>query len=70
MQESKGRESSTENNSESDATTADDATSKETVSDIEENEPDVEPESSRSDRGPAPDGALDESEESKGAGPM
>lgn len=45
-------------------------TSDETLSDLEENEADVESGSTRSDAGPAPDGALDESDESKDAGPM
>ena len=45
------------------------ATSDETLSDLEENEEDVES-SSTSDPGPSPDGALDESNEIKDAGPM
>ena len=72
MQESKDRESSKrEDGSEQDAAGADsEATSKETVSDLQENETDVGSSSSKPDSGPSPDGALDESDETKDAGPM
>jgi hypothetical protein len=72
MQESTDRESSKKkNNSAQDAREADsEATSKETLSDIEENEADPGANSAQSDRRPSPDGALDESAEIKDAGPM
>lgn len=72
MQESTGRESSIkENDSKQDAAGADsEATSKETLSDLEENEADVGSSNSNPDAGPSPDGALDESDEIKDAGPM
>lgn len=47
-----------------------DATSKETLNDLEENEANVGSSSSEVDPGPAPDGARDESNELKDAGPM
>jgi hypothetical protein len=69
MQESTERESSKENDSAADATETDsEATSKETLSDLEENKRAVEPASGEP--GPSPDGALDESDEIKDAGPM
>ena len=46
------------------------ATSKETLDVLEENEADVESGSSKPDPGPSPDGAVDESGEIKDAGPM
>jgi hypothetical protein len=46
------------------------ATSEETLSDIEESEQEAGSGSSKRDPGPSPDGALDESEEIKDAGPM
>ena len=72
MQESSGRESSkTKNDSEHDATGADsEATSKETLSDLEEKEGNVESGGSGPDPGPSPDGALDEPDEIKDAGPI
>jgi hypothetical protein len=72
MQESTGRESSKKaNDSEQDAAGADsEPTSKETLSDLEENEEDVESTSSTLDPGPSPDGMLDERDEIKDAGPM
>ena len=45
-----------------------DATSKETVSDLDQNEADVAPENSEP--GPSPDGALDESDELANADPV
>jgi hypothetical protein len=45
------------------------ATSKELVSDVEDNEVDSG-DSSELDPGPSPDGAFDESDETKDAGPM
>ena len=47
-----------------------DATSKETVGDLEDNESDVDSGSSQPDPGPSPDGAIDESGEINDAGPM
>jgi hypothetical protein len=44
------------------------ATSKETVSDLDQNEADVEAENSEP--GPSPDGAMDEPDEIEGAGPV
>ena len=72
MQESSGRESSKkENDSEQDSAGADsEATSKEKLSDLEENREDVGSGSSKPDPGPSPDGALDQSDEIKDAGPM
>jgi len=66
------RESSKkENDSEQEARAADsEATSKETLSDLEEKEGNVESSSSKLDPGPSPDGMLDESEEIKDAGPL
>lgn len=68
MPESSGRE----NNKEKDPTGIDsEATSKQTVSDLEENEEDVASGASDLDRGPSPDGDLDESrDKSNDAGPM
>ena len=63
MQESNGRESSNEPKDS-------DATSKETVSDLEESEKDEGTGGSADDPGPSPDGAFDEGNESDAAGPM
>ena len=46
------------------------ATSKETLGDLEETESDVDSGSSKPDPGPSPDGAVDERGEIKDAGPM
>jgi hypothetical protein len=46
------------------------ATSDEQLSDIEKNEVEVDSGNSSPDTGPSPDGALDESDEVKDAGPM
>jgi hypothetical protein len=62
VQEATGREKTKEPDS--------DATSKETLSDVEQNEEDSGSSVSQTDRGPSPDGALDESDEIKDAGPM
>ncbi len=72
MPESTSKELSNEDtDSASDQVSEDsDATSKETLSDIEDNEGSVGSGSSGSDPGPSPDGALDESDEIKDAGPM
>lgn len=61
MQDSTGRESSKkETDSLQDAAGADsEATSKETLSDLEENEEGVGSSGSKPDPGPSPDGALD-----------
>jgi hypothetical protein len=67
MQESTGRESSTKQD---DSKKDSEATSKETLSDLEENKKNVESGGSKQDPGPSPDGALDESDEFKDAGPM
>jgi hypothetical protein len=67
MQESTGRANKTER----DAAGADsEATSKETLSDVEKNKKDTGSSPSHIDPGPAPDGAVDESQENKDAGPM
>lgn len=67
MQKSTGRE----NKKEQDAKEArSDATSKELLSDIEETEEGGDSGKSKPDPGPLPDGAFDESDDSKGAGPM
>jgi hypothetical protein len=72
MQESADREPSKKGgDSEQDAAGADsEATSKETLSDLEENEANVG--SNTSEPGPesSPDGRLDESDDIKDAGPM
>jgi hypothetical protein len=47
-----------------------DATSDETLSEIEETEDDSNSEASTHDPGPSPDGLLDEPDELKDAGPM
>jgi hypothetical protein len=47
-----------------------DATSDETLSDIEETEQDSSLENPKEDLGPSPDGLLDEPDEIKDAGPM
>ena len=67
MQESTGRESSTKQD---DSKKDSEATSKETLSDLEENKKSVGSGSSKPDAGPSPDGALDESDEFKDAGPI
>jgi len=46
------------------------ATSDETVSDLDEAEKDLSSTDTGDDPGPSPDGALDESDEAKDAGPM
>lgn len=46
------------------------ATSKELLSDVEEAEDNTASSSSEADPGPSPDGAFDESDELKDAGPM
>lgn len=63
MQESTDRKKPAEENDS-------EATSHETLSDVEENQADVASETSNPDPGPSPDGALDESDEIKDAGPM
>ena len=60
--EDEGREGASEVDSE--------ATSKETLGDLEETEAAVDSGSSKPDPGPSPDGAIDESSEIKDAGPM
>lgn len=72
MQESTGRESSKkENESEQDAAGEDsEATSKETLSDLEESEENSGSSSAEIDPGPSPDGSFVESDELKDAGPM
>jgi hypothetical protein len=47
-----------------------DATSDETLSDIEETEKDSASATTRQDPGPSPDGAFDEKKETDDAGPM
>jgi hypothetical protein len=72
MQESTGRESSKkESEPEQNAAGEDsEATSKETLNDLEETEEDSGSSSSATDPGPSPDGAFDEGNELKDAGPM
>ena len=66
MQESKRGEDSNNNTQKPDS----DATSKETLSDVQENEKQSGAIADSHDPGPSPDGAFDESNESKDAGPM
>jgi hypothetical protein len=66
MQESKRGEDSDKKAQRPDS----DATSKETLSDVQENEKQSGSTSDSHDPGPSPDGAFDESNEIKGAGPM
>lgn len=72
MEESRGSESSEqETDSEQGATAkGPEATSAETVSDLEEKESGIGSSTSGPDPGPSPDGAVDESDEIKDAGPM
>lgn len=65
MQESTDRESSkNEGDSEQGASPVDsEATSKETLSDVEENEANTDASGAELDPGPSPDGAFDESKE-------
>ena len=72
MEELRGSESSEQKNDSEQGTTAKEpeATSAETVSDLEENEAGVGSTTSEPDPGPSPDGAVDESDEIKDAGPM
>ena len=65
MQESTGGE-----NKNQDTGADSEATSKELLSDIEETEENRGASSSDLDPGPSPDGAFDESDEKKDAGPM
>jgi hypothetical protein len=69
MQESKGRNPSQREETKLGEHGAE-ATSDETLSDLEENEDEVGSSSSKPDPGPSPDGALDERDEIKDAGPM
>ncbi len=63
--------SSNKNNDSDDAAGGDsEATSKETLSDIEETEAQVDSGTAAPDPGPAPDGAFDDDDETKDAGPM
>jgi hypothetical protein len=70
--QSTGREGlKKEQDSRQDAAGADsEATSKETLSDLEESEESVELSSSGPDSGPSPDGVLDDGDKSNEAGPM
>jgi hypothetical protein len=72
MQESTGRESSKKKNESEQEVAGEDseATSKETLSDLEESEENSGSSSSEIDPGPSPDGSFDESDELKDAGPM
>jgi hypothetical protein len=65
VQESTGGE-----NKKQDKAADSEATSKELLSDIEETEENPGASSSELDPGPSPDGALDEGDELKDAGPM
>jgi hypothetical protein len=64
MQDSKNRKPNDANAAGSDAT------SKETLEDLENNEEVSDSENSAHDPGPSPDGALDEPDEIKDTGPM
>lgn len=67
MQNSTGREQQKDR----DVAKADsDATSKELARDVEQSEKDADSSGSEIDSGPSPDGAFDESDETKDAGPM
>lgn len=66
MQESTGRE----NKSEQGEGTESEATSKELLSDVEDNEANTDSGAAGSDPGPSPDGAFDESDEAKDAEPV
>ena len=66
MEESKHGEASNNKTQKSDS----EATSKETLSDIRENEKQSGSTAVKHDSGPSPDGAFDESGEIKDAGPM
>jgi hypothetical protein len=70
MQESTDPESSKNDNEQDVAGSDSEATSKETLSDIEEKEEGLGSTSSEPDSGPSPDGALNENGEIKDAGPM
>ena len=63
-------QSSDENKNKPESGADSEATSKELLSDIEESESAVESTSSDPDPGPSPDGAVDETDELKDAGPM
>ncbi|HEY8185733.1 MAG TPA: hypothetical protein VIF64_06675 [Pyrinomonadaceae bacterium] len=63
-------ESTRRESSEPETAADSEATSKETVRDLEENEEDVASGSSKRDPGPSPDGTLDRSDEKNDAGPM
>jgi len=65
MQESTGRERKPDP-----AGTDSEATSKETLSDLEHSEANVVSGSSKPDSGPSPDGTVNERDEDKDAGPM
>jgi hypothetical protein len=72
MQESKRRKDNT-NEGEQDVPKQkpdSEATSKETLSDVQENEKSSGSTADKHDSGPSPDGAFDESDEIKDAGPM
>ena len=69
MQDSKGRGLSQEDETKFTERKSE-ATSDETLSDIEETEQDSSLENPRDDIGPSPDGLLDEPDEIKDAGPM
>jgi hypothetical protein len=72
MEQSKRKEDST-NEAEQDGSTQKpdaDATSKETLGDVQESEKDSGSTADKVESGPSPDGAFDESDEIKDAGPM
>jgi hypothetical protein len=71
MQDSKREEGTrSEGGDQKDPKTDSGATSKETLSDLENSKEGVEAGGSSPDPGPSPDGAIDESSEIKDAGPM
>ncbi len=70
MQDSRKRDATRDNFDEPADQRKSEATTDKTLSDVEETEKDSGPGPTQSDSGPSPDGALDESDEVKDAGPM
>jgi hypothetical protein len=72
MEDSKGRKDAAQEDKDKEllGERKSEATSDETLSDLEQTEKVTDPSSSKSDPGPSPDGLLDEPDEIKDAGPM
>jgi hypothetical protein len=72
MEDSKGREGASQEDKDKEALgqRKSEATSDETLSELEQTENVTGPGSSKRDPGPSPDGLLDEPDEIKDAGPM